>query len=47
MIDMGTTVGTVSTLLVHKLEDMCSISCMMALLQVMVQRGGNMCHDVV
>ena len=47
MIDMGAAVGTVSTLLVHKLDDMHSISCTMALLQVMVQRGGNMCHDVV
>ena len=47
MIDMGATVGTVGTLLVHKLDDMCSISHVMVLLQVMVQRGGNICHDMV
>ena len=40
MINMGITVGTVSMLLVHKSDDMCSISHMMVLLQVMVQRGG-------
>ena len=47
MVNMGATIGTISALLVHKSDDMRSISCAMALLQVMVQRGGNMCHDTV
>ena len=36
IIDMGTTVSTISMLLVCKLDDMCNISHVTALLQVMV-----------
>ena len=47
MVNMGATIGTISVLLACKLDDMCSILHAMALVQVMVQRGGNMCHNVV
>ncbi|KAH9999590.1 hypothetical protein BJV74DRAFT_158674 [Russula compacta] len=47
MVDMGAGVGTVGALLARKPDDVRSVSRATALLQVMVQRGGNMCHDAV
>jgi hypothetical protein len=47
MVDMGTGVGTIGALLAHKSDDVRSISRAIALLESMVQRGGNMCHDAV
>ena len=47
MVDMGAGVGTVGALLARKSDDVRSVSRATALLQVMVQRGGNMCHDAV
>lgn len=47
MVDMGAGVGTVGALLAHKSEDMRSVSRAITLLEVMVTRGGNMCHDAV
>jgi hypothetical protein len=47
MVDMGAGVGTVSALLAHKSNDVRSVSRAIALLESMVQRGGNMCHDAV
>jgi len=47
MVDMGAGVGTVSALLARKSNDVRSVSRAIALLESMVQRGGNMCHDAV
>lgn len=47
MVDMGAGVGSVGALLAHKTDDARSVSRGIALLEVMVQRGGNMCHDAV
>lgn len=46
MVDMGAGVGTVGALLAHT-SDMRSVSRAITLLEVMVKRGGNMCHDAV
>lgn len=46
MVDMGAGVGTVGALLTHK-SDVRSISRAIMLLEAMVKRGGNMCHDAV
>jgi hypothetical protein len=47
MVDMGAGVGTVGALLAHKSDDVRSVSRAITLLEVMVKRGGNMCHDAV
>ncbi|KAH9952882.1 hypothetical protein BGW80DRAFT_1259777 [Lactifluus volemus] len=47
MVDMGAGVGSVGALLVHKTDDARSVSRGIAILETMVQRGGNMCHDAV
>ena len=47
VVDMGAGVGTVVALLAHKSDDVRSVSRAIALLDSMVQRGGNMCHDAV
>ena len=47
MVDMGAGVGTVAALLARKSGDVHSVSRAIALLESMVQRGGNMCHDAV
>ena len=47
MVDMGAGVGTVGALLAHKSDDARSVSRAIALLEAMVRRGGNMCHDAV
>ena len=47
MVDMGAGVGTVGALLAHKSDDVRSASRAITLLEVMVKRGGNMCHDAV
>jgi hypothetical protein len=47
MVDMGAGVGTVAALLARKSDDVRNVSRAIALLENMVQRGGNMCHDAV
>ena len=47
MVDMGAGVGTVGALLAHKSDDVRSVSRAVTLLEAMVKRGGNMCHDAV
>jgi len=47
MVDMGAGVGTVAALLARKSDDVGSVSRAITLLESMVQRGGNMCHDAV
>jgi hypothetical protein len=47
MVDMGAGVGTVGALLAHKSDDVRSTSRAITLLETMVKRGGNMCHDAV
>ena len=47
MVDMGAGVGTVAALLACKSDNVRSVSRAIALLDTMVQRGGNMCHDAV
>jgi hypothetical protein len=47
MVDMGAGVGSVGALLACKLDDARSVSRATTLLQVMVQRGGTMCHDAI
>jgi hypothetical protein len=47
MVDMGAGVGSVGALLAHKTDDARSVSRGIAILETMVQRGGNMCHDAV
>ncbi len=47
MLDMGAGVGTVGARLAYKVDDSHGVSCAIALLESMVQRGGNMCHDAV
>ncbi len=47
MVDMGAGVGTVGALLAHKSDDERGVSRAIALLEAMVKRGGNMCHDAV
>jgi hypothetical protein len=47
MVDMDVGVGTVTVLLAHKSNDVSSVSHATTLLESMVQRGGNMCHDAV
>ncbi|KAH9955582.1 hypothetical protein BGW80DRAFT_1466931 [Lactifluus volemus] len=47
MVDMGAGVGSVGALLAHKTDDARSMSRGIAILETMVQRGGNMCHDAV
>lgn len=47
MLDMGAGVGTVGARLAYKVDDSHSVSQAIALLDAMVQRGGNMCHDAV
>ena len=47
MVDMGAGVGTIGALLGDRSDDGRSISRAIALLESMVQRGGNMCHDAV
>jgi hypothetical protein len=47
MVDMGAGVGSVGALLAHKTDDARSVSRGIAILDAMVQRGGNMCHDAV
>jgi hypothetical protein len=47
MVDMGAGVGTVGALLAHKSDDVRSVSRAITLLEAMVKRGGNMCHDAV
>ena len=47
MVDMGAGVGTVAALLARKSDDVRNVSRAIALLETMVQRGGNMCHDAV
>ena len=47
MLDMGAGVGSIGALLGYKVDDSNSVSRAIALLEAMVQRGGNMCHDAV
>ncbi|KAI9455511.1 hypothetical protein F5148DRAFT_1378062 [Russula earlei] len=47
VVDMGAGVSTVGALLAHKSDDAHRVSRAIALLESMVQRGGNMCHDAV
>ena len=47
MLDMGAGVGTIGALLGFKVDDSQNVSRAIALLEAMVQRGGNMCHDAV
>jgi hypothetical protein len=47
MVDMGAGVGTIAALLARKSDDVRNVSRAIALLETMVQRGGNMCHDAV
>ena len=47
MLDMGAGVGTAGARLAYRVDDSHSVSCAIALLEAMVQRGGNMCHDAV
>ncbi|KAF8490777.1 hypothetical protein F5888DRAFT_1620590 [Russula emetica] len=47
MVDMGAGVGTIGALLAHKSDDVRSVSRAITLLEAMVKRGGNMCHDAV
>jgi hypothetical protein len=47
MLDMGAGVGTIGALLGYKVDDSPTVSRAIALLEAMVQRGGNMCHDAV
>jgi hypothetical protein len=47
MVDMGAGVGAVGALLAHKSDDVHSVSRAITLLEAMVKRGGNMCHDAV
>ena len=47
MLDMGAGVGTIGALLGYKVDDSPSVTRAIALLEAMVQRGGNMCHDAV
>ena len=47
MVDMGAGVGTIGALLAHKSDDVRSVSRAIKLLEAMVKRGGNMCHDAV
>jgi hypothetical protein len=47
MVDMGAGVGTVGALLAHKSDDVRTASRAVTLLESMVKRGGNMCHDAV
>ncbi|KAH9060473.1 hypothetical protein EDB87DRAFT_1616129 [Lactarius vividus] len=47
MLDMGAGVGTVGARLAYKVDDSHGVSRAIALLEAMVQRGGNMCHDAV
>ena len=47
MVDMGAGVGTVGALLAHKSDDVRTASRAITLLEAMVKRGGNMCHDAV
>ena len=47
MVDMGAGVGTVGALLAHKSDDGRSVTRAIALLEVMVNRGGSNCHDAV
>lgn len=47
MVDMGAGVGTVGALLARRSEDVRNVSRAVALLETMVKRGGNMCHDAV
>ncbi|KAI9465049.1 hypothetical protein BJY52DRAFT_1209886 [Lactarius psammicola] len=47
MLDMGAGVGTVGARLAYKVDDPHNVSRAIALLEAMVQRGGNMCHDAV
>ena len=47
MADMGAGVGTVAALLACKSDNVRSVSRAIALLDTMVHRGGNMCHDAV
>ena len=47
MVDMGAGVGTIGALLAHKSDDVRSVSRAIVLLEAMVKRGGNMCHDAI
>jgi hypothetical protein len=47
MLDMGAGVGSIGAVLGYKIDDSHSVSRAIALLEAMVQRGGNMCHDAV
>ncbi|KAH9038215.1 hypothetical protein EDB85DRAFT_2141985 [Lactarius pseudohatsudake] len=47
MLDMGAGVSTVGARLAYKVDDTHGVSRAIALLEAMVQRGGNMCHDAV
>ncbi|KAI9443494.1 hypothetical protein H4582DRAFT_2072522 [Lactarius indigo] len=47
MLDMGAGVSTVGARLAYKVDDSHGVSRAIALLDAMVQRGGNMCHDAV
>ena len=47
MVDMGAGVGTIAALLARKSDDVRGVSRAISLLETMVQRGGNMCHDAV
>ena len=47
VVDMGAGVGTIGALLAHKSDEVRSVSRAIALLEAMVKRGGNMCHDAV
>ncbi|KAI0301170.1 hypothetical protein B0F90DRAFT_1817185 [Multifurca ochricompacta] len=47
MLDMGAGVGTVGALLAHRTDNPRMVSRVITVLEAMVQRGGNMCHDAV
>ncbi len=47
MLDMGTGVSTVGALLAYKVGDSQNVLRAIGLLEAMVERGGNMCHDAV
>ncbi|KAI9449835.1 hypothetical protein F5148DRAFT_1338704 [Russula earlei] len=47
ILDIGDGVNTVGALLAHKSDDAHRVSRAIALLESMVQRGGNMCHEAV
>jgi hypothetical protein len=47
MVDMGSGVGSVGALLAHEADDARCVSRGITILESMVQRGGNMCHDAV